>query len=275
MPIYKKSGIKGSRNYKPLDNNVDYGTRQIDQMPIACCDPRSPYGGQFGERTLRACERVTSLCLSACKAIFVGDVSAGKSSLVNRFCHDVFDRNYNRTIGVDFEVEKFLVLAHAFNLQICDTAGYERFRCTSESYYRNANAVVVVFDLTNAESLRNAERWLDEALQLNRPEILRFLVGTKRDLLVSTPHNQIENEAKQMAREMKAEFWSVSAESGENVTKFFRRLTALSFDTTVQRLLGSNNPISHPSGNSLLNLYYLKEDRKIKKSKKCSFCRIN
>lgn len=118
MPMYKKSGIKCSRNYKPLDNNVEYGTRQINHMPIAICDSCSPYNDQFSERTLRACERVTSLCLSTCKVIFVGDVSVGKSSLLNRFCRDTFDPNYHRTIGVDFEVEKFLVLTHPFNLQM-------------------------------------------------------------------------------------------------------------------------------------------------------------
>ncbi|XP_053689012.1 ras-related protein Rab-34 [Sabethes cyaneus] len=275
MPMYKKSGIKNSRNYKPLENNLEYGTRQIDHMPGAFCDSDSPYAVKFSERTLRACDRVTSFYLNTCKTIFIGDVSVGKSSLVNRFCRDSFNSTYLRTIGVDFEVEKFLVLAHHFNLQICDTAGYERFRCTSESYYRNASAVVVVFDLTNEKSLRNARRWLDEALQLNRPDILRFLVGTKRDLVDNVFSSKIGNEARKMAIEMQAEYWSVSARSGKNVTKFFQRLTALSFDTAVRQLINSNNPISHPSENSLLNLYYLKEDQKIKKPRKSSFCKIN
>ncbi|XP_058832486.1 ras-related protein Rab-36 [Topomyia yanbarensis] len=276
MPIYKKTCNKSS-NYKILDNHVDYGTRQIDHIPLAYCDRASPYGAsvEFGERTRRACENVASFYLCACKAIFIGDVSAGKSSLVNRFCHEIFDSDYRSTIGLELESEKFHVLNQSFSLQIWDTSGHERLKCITESYYQNANVVVVVFDMTNEQSLRNARRWLDEVLEMNQPGVLKFLVGSKMDLLDKPSLVQIESEASDLANELKAEYWSVSAQTGQNVTKFFQRVTALAFDAAVQRLMDPNYPIGYPSGNSLLNLYYLKEDRKHKKSRKYSFCKIN
>lgn len=52
------------------------------------------------------------------KCIVVGDVSVGKTCLVNRFCNEVFDKDYKATIGVDFEVERFEVLGTPFNLQM-------------------------------------------------------------------------------------------------------------------------------------------------------------
>lgn len=52
------------------------------------------------------------------KVVIVGDVAVGKSSLVNRFCRNMFDREYKPTIGVDFEVEKFTILEIPFKLQI-------------------------------------------------------------------------------------------------------------------------------------------------------------
>ena len=56
--------------------------------------------------------------LKVSKMIVVGDVSVGKTSLVHRFCHECFDRDYKATIGVDFEVERFDVLSVPFNLQM-------------------------------------------------------------------------------------------------------------------------------------------------------------
>ncbi|XP_058463419.1 ras-related protein Rab-36 [Malaya genurostris] len=276
MPIYKKS-CKKSNNYKLLDNHVDYGTRQIDHMPPAYCVRASPYATaeQFAERTKRACENVASFYLCTRKAIFIGDVSTGKSSLVNRFCHEVFDSDYRSTIGLELESEKFHILNHLFSLQIWDTSGHERLKCITESYYRNANVVVVVFDMTNSQSLRNARKWLEEALIVNHSGVLKFLVGTKMDLLDKQSLVQRESEATEIAIDLGAEYWSVSAQTGENVARFFRRMTALAFDAAVQRLMDPNNAIGYPSGNSLLNLYYLKEDGKDRRNRMSSICRIN
>lgn len=58
------------------------------------------------------------LSLQMSKCIVVGDVSVGKTCLVNRFCNEVFDKDYKATIGVDFEVERFEVLGTPFNLQM-------------------------------------------------------------------------------------------------------------------------------------------------------------
>ena len=64
------------------------------------------------------------------------DAGVGKTSLVMRYTHDVFDLDYKATIGVDFEVEKFDILGIPFTLQMWDTAGSERFQAIAASYYR-------------------------------------------------------------------------------------------------------------------------------------------
>ncbi|XP_050698784.1 ras-related protein Rab-34-like [Eriocheir sinensis] len=123
--------------------------------------------------------------LKISKMIVLGDVATGKTCLVNRFCHQVFDANYKATIGVDFEVERFDILGIPFNLQIWDTAGQERFKCIAASYYRGASAVMIVFDVTNIVTLAHTSQWLEEARQANADRLtpLVFLVATKRDLM--------------------------------------------------------------------------------------------
>lgn len=82
-------------------------------------------------------------------------------------------------------MERFWILNIPFNLQIWDTAGQERFKCIAAAYYRGANVVVTVFDASNLESLSTCQRWMDDAVGANRVVPLKFLVGTKIDLVVS------------------------------------------------------------------------------------------
>jgi small GTP-binding protein len=119
--------------------------------------------------------------------VIVGNVSTGKTSLVQRFVKNTFNSDYKSTIGVDFEVENFTILNIPFNLQIWDTAGQERFRCIATAYYRGSKAIIVAFDLTDRESLQSVESWLNDALKANKfdeqPQYI-YIVGTKNDLIV-------------------------------------------------------------------------------------------
>ncbi|KAK5887660.1 hypothetical protein CesoFtcFv8_016248 [Champsocephalus esox] len=149
-----------------------------------------------------------------------------------RFRKGAFDKNYKATIGVDFEMERFEVLGVPFSLQLWDTAGQERFKCIASTYYRGAQAIIVVFDLSSVSSLAHARQWLEDAMKENDPSsVLLFLVGTKKDLSVGL--SQIEQEAIRFSEEIKAEYWAVSAKSGDGVMNFFFRVASLTFETNV------------------------------------------
>ncbi|XP_008995441.1 ras-related protein Rab-34 isoform X3 [Callithrix jacchus] len=176
------------------------------------------------------------------KVIVVGDLSVGKTCLINRFCKDIFDKNYKATIGVDFEMERFEVLGVPFSLQLWDTAGQERFKCIASTYYRGAQAIIIVFNLNDVASLEHTKQWLADALKENDPSsVLLFLVGSKKDLSYAL----MEKDALKVAQEMKAEYWAVSSltalflstylllVSGENVREFFFRVAALTFEANV------------------------------------------
>nr|KAF6416900.1 RAB34, member RAS oncogene family [Molossus molossus] len=160
------------------------------------------------------------------KVIVVGDLSVGKTCLINRFCKDTFDKNYKATIGVDFEMERFEVLGIPFSLQLWDTAGQERFKCIASTYYRGAQAIIIVFNLNDVASLEHTKQWLADALKENDPSsVLLFLTPAQYVLM--------ERDAIKVAQEMKAEYWAVSSLTGENVREFFFRVAALTFEANV------------------------------------------
>ncbi|XP_022085838.1 ras-related protein Rab-34-like [Acanthaster planci] len=198
----------------------------------------SPYREQdFSPAVRNAClaKKTGTVGLKVSKMIVVGDVSVGKTSLVNRFCHECFDRDYKATIGVDFEVERFDILSVPFNLQIWDTAGQERFRCIASAYYRGAHVVVIVFDLMDPYSLESVSRWHEEALRENSGCVHLFLVGTKKDLCSKQQFQEAEERGFKMAQQIQAEYWVVSSLTGENVTDFFFRVACITFNAAVSR----------------------------------------
>ncbi|XP_057367569.1 ras-related protein Rab-34-like [Daphnia carinata] len=230
--------------------------RQINKLPQPYLKSSTPYAGSdFRPEVKSAClsHRLISASLKISKIIILGNVAVGKSCLVNRFCHSVFDQNYKATIGVDFEVERFDILQVPFNLQIWDTAGQERFKCIASSYYRGAHAVVVAFDLTNLYSLSSCPAWLEDALKANTVRPLVFLVGTKRDLLSEAAYKHVEDQATRMARALQAEYWCVSSKFGLNVDAFFQRIAALTFNVSVSQECREIDP-SREIGNGLVTL---------------------
>ncbi|XP_051933679.1 ras-related protein Rab-34-like [Hippocampus zosterae] len=190
----------------------------------------------FNPKVKAACQeqRTGTVGFKIAKVIVVGDLAVGKTCLINRFCKDAFDKNYKATIGVDFEMERFEVLGVPFSLQLWDTAGQERFKCIASTYYRAAQVVIIVFDVTDVASLDHSRQWLEDALRENDPTAVQlFLVGTKKDLSSPAQYSQIERDALQVAQEMRAEYWALSSLTGENVKEFFFRVASLAFETNV------------------------------------------
>ncbi|XP_004076324.1 ras-related protein Rab-34-like [Oryzias latipes] len=211
--------------------------RVITHLP-KCFSPHAALHTKegFHPKVKAACQtqRARALSFNVAKVIVVGDVAVGKTCLISRFCKGVFDKNYKATIGVDFEMERFEVLGVPFSLQLWDTAGQERFKCIASTYYRGAQAIIVVFDLSSVTSLAHARQWLEDAMKENDPSsVLLFLAGTKKDLSTPDQLNYIEQEAIRLSEEIKAEYWAVSAKSGDGVRDFFLRVASLTFEANI------------------------------------------
>ena len=110
-------------------------------------------------------------------------------------------------------------------MQVWDTAGQERFRTITSSYYRNAHAIVVVFDVTNRQSYLHVQRWMSDINKYAKENVLKFLIGNKADL-----QNQSQvayEEARALASQMNTTYFCLSAKKNENINEFFEAATRL------------------------------------------------
>ncbi|KAJ5077571.1 small rab-related gtpase [Anaeramoeba ignava] len=116
------------------------------------------------------------------KYVLVGDSCVGKSTILIQFCDSFFAKNQEPTIGVDFRFSNITVENEEIELQIWDTAGQERFRSITNHYYRDANAIIVVYDILNKITFSNLEAWYSQIFS-TAPETTKIiLVGNKLDL---------------------------------------------------------------------------------------------
>ncbi|XP_053674867.1 ras-related protein Rab-43 [Anopheles nili] len=116
------------------------------------------------------------------KIVLIGDCDTGKTCIVQRFKSGNFIESHGNTIGVDFSMKAVVVDGKNVKLQIWDTAGQERFRTITQSYYRSANGVLIVYDITKRSSFLSLQRWIDEVRRYTASNVMIFVIGNKSDL---------------------------------------------------------------------------------------------
>jgi small GTP-binding protein len=168
------------------------------------------------------------------KILTIGDTNVGKSSLLFR------DKKLDikNTIGVDYIMKQYTINGTEYNLDIWDTAGQERFRAITRAYYRDAQAIFIVFDLSNYDSFMNISHWIEDINKNNPGDIqpLKILIGNKSDL---KPHSIKREHINQVVKKHGlSKYIETSAKTGENVEAMFMTI----IDLLKIKTLHTTNP---------------------------------
>eukprot|EP01139_Manchomonas_bermudensis_P019061 Amastigsp_a676344_102.p1 type:complete len:202 gc:universal Amastigsp_a676344_102:668-63(-) len=163
------------------------------------------------------------------KVLFVGDSGVGKSSLVLRWAGRGFSPEIPPTIGVDFLQTDMNVGGKRVKLTLWDTAGAERFRTLTKSYYRGATSVILVYDVTRPETFAAVQTWLTEVeLNSTNPSLIKMLIGNKTDV----PGRRVtREEGDACARANGMMFMETSAKTGDAVQQALAELAQKIMDT--------------------------------------------
>ncbi|KAF5745123.1 GTP-binding family protein [Tripterygium wilfordii] len=164
------------------------------------------------------------------KLLMIGDSGVGKSSLLLSFTSDTFE-DLSPTIGVDFKVKYVKVGEKNLKLAIWDTAGQERFRTLTSSYYRGAQGIIMVYDVTRRETFTNlSDIWAKEIdLYSTNQDCIKMLVGNKVDK--ESERAVTKKEGINFAREYGCLFIECSARTRVNVQQCFEELVLKILDT--------------------------------------------
>lgn len=176
------------------------------------------------------------------KCLVVGDSGIGKSSLMVRFTDDIFINQYISTIGVDFKIKTMFLKNKTIKFQIWDTAGQDRFRTITSSYYRGSNAVLICYDVTERGTFKNVKQWLEEVNMYSTTKPLLILCGTKTDLDDKRQVSIIE--AQEYAKNNNMLFFETSAKNNSNIKDIFESIVEKKFtDIIIQDDVYSKNDL--------------------------------
>ena len=170
------------------------------------------------------------------KILTIGESGVGKTCILRRFVEDKFLKNHLATIGIDFKTKTLNINNQEIKLKIWDTAGQERFRNKTTQYYKGADGIVLVYDITEEASFDKIKDWMDQILSnTNKDEICLILLGNKCDI---EKRSISYEQGKTLANELQVNFFETSAQTGQNIKDAFETLTA---DIMKKKKIGGDN----------------------------------
>ena len=158
------------------------------------------------------------------KVLLLGDSSVGKTCFLLRSCDRTFQEAHLSTIGLDYRL-KTMTLENNKNikLQIWDTAGQDRFRALTKNYYKGANGIILIYDISTTQTFENVKVWINQIKEEANANVIIYLVGNKIDL-PKDKRTVSEEEGQKLADEYKFLFKEASAKEGTNVNEIFQEL---------------------------------------------------
>ncbi|XP_026533986.1 ras-related protein Rab-44-like [Notechis scutatus] len=157
--------------------------------------------------------------------LFVGASNVGKTSFLNKLQNDSFEAKVTATIGIDYRIKNLILDSKCFALRLWDTAGQERYHSVTKQFFRKADGVVLMYDITSEYSFTDVRYWLNCVQEGAGAGVVVLLLGNKTDCSVERKVS-VENGA-YLGKVYGLPFYECSAASGYNVTESIVQLIRL------------------------------------------------
>ena len=197
------------------------------------------------------------------KIILIGDSAVGKTSLINRFMGSEFQENITCTINADFKLKSLsLDASNGVDLTVWDTCGQEKYRSMTRQYFKDAQGIVLVYDVNNENSFKGLPLWLNEVkTNCNNNNVSIVLVGNKIDLNERVISKEEGNEFAQTNGLMYVE---TSSKDGININTPFENLS----NDIIQKIKQNQNGYNAQNLKKI-ERYEIEREREREKEVKC------
>ena len=153
------------------------------------------------------------------KLLLIGNAFVGKTLIVQKFIDNTFSKSTMSTIGVDLQSKILDINGKKVKYLIWDTAGEDRMKTMTYSYYRGCHVILIVYDVTNQKSFENVTTWVECVDKFAKSNVLRILVGNKTDL--EDQRVISKEDGKKLADENGLKFYEISAKAVTGLCEMF------------------------------------------------------
>ena len=203
------------------------------------------------------------------KILTIGESGVGKTSIITQFIDQTFQEDQQSTTGGTFSTKSVICDGgKILKFEIWDTAGQEKYRSLTKMFYKDANAAVMVYDVTRKDSFEELKNYWASQIKESSPEnIILAIAANKSDLIEQEVVD--EENARNFAKEIGAIFVSTSAKNSEGINSLFeeiaKKYTGASKITIKED--GDDQPVEEQK-----DTVKIEAGNKVKKQKKSGFC---
>jgi small GTP-binding protein len=191
------------------------------------------------------------------KTVLLGSSNVGKSSLINRYIHNVFSEwDSAPTIGVSFFHKTIHKYNAKFNLAIWDTGGQERYRSLMPMYYRKSHLVFICVDLNSTTINKDINYWIEEVTNHTLEKPLIYLVGTKVDTI--SDNRLLDAISETISNNYGGyQFYMTSSKANTNINNLFNNAMENAVDNRYYSIL--NSPGLDPKKSTEIDSFVLEK----------------
>ena len=205
------------------------------------------------------------------KIAIIGNQHVGKTTILSRYKYETTDDSYAPTVGIDFLTKNVFLEDKTIRLIMWDTAGQERFKSLIPSYLKNANCVILTYDITEKSSFNALGKWLSDAKDNVVEGTFIILCGNKIDL--NNKRVITKEEGEKFAKENNIAFAETSATTGQGINELFNTILSNFCDVPMEHKESKDDDLDGDGSKDVVIKDLAKENKKVeeqtKKSNKC------
>jgi small GTP-binding protein len=149
--------------------------------------------------------------------LILGNTAVGKTSYILKYTEDEFQEMYLATVGIDFKVKVVKINNVSYRVYFYDTTGQEKYKSISLNMIKNANGIILMYDITKRKSFDSINEWIESVKNVKGSNFPMILLGNKID--EEGDRKISKEEGEKLAKNFDIDFFEISNRDGININE--------------------------------------------------------